>query len=483
MTLGLASCTSTPITSRANLPAGPHQRFETVATPIQTIPATLVGLPQVTDGIVVSYVVESGDLALVAWDAVSGTVRWRTPAIPGSSVPPGVELSIHLVDVGGRTWAPHLEYVAPDADRVVAVDVRTGETVSATALIDAQDRPRECPGGGRICVIGVMGGTGESTDLVFDVATGAFIQPERGMVPSGTFGYGGGLYSTDIRGCTSPPGEWLCDTLGFAVGGKSVWERPWRDIFGADSCMAWGWIPFVLDDADVIAFGAYSLRYEYENGEVVRRIQDFGADRVVGLSKATGETVWQYDGGRIRTTDATAQELVLTDVGAGRLVVEDVGDHVTYTISDMAGLRTIRIRLSDGVVLWEAPADPASIFQLEDDPAFADLPAASLVRTGDGLTLVDLESGATHASPRDGTYPCSSPSRVDLPYSPYPELDNSGHYDFNGEYTVWPCRSDGKTPADHWSTDAVDLVGVHDPGDPSLVVVPTDGALLVFRLA
>jgi len=454
--------------------------YLTTATPIRTITTTAATDPVLYHGILVSYIVQDDQLKLRAWEARTGTTLWTKPASPGGSRDRDSYLWLGLVQIGGRTWVPHLESDGFHRDRVVATDIRTGETVKAGRQIDAQSLAYTCEDGMLICVTGVLVGGSVTATYTFDPTTKVFIMQEGSVLPGAKSGQIQGIYRTEVPGCNPPPMLDSCGAISYAVDGVTRWSVPWATVIGPNSSWSWGYSILTRRDSNVAVISGYSKEFDRVAGSPGRgtSIRNLAEDRVVGLAKSDGHVVWEYRGARYDSYDEDTGDLFLDVVDSGRVIAKD-DDWDKRRLEDFAGMRMIRVRYEDGALLGEQPIDRPAVEDLDTDPQFARSGGSVFVHLGEGLELVDMAEGTTSPLPEEGRYPCSTTLWRHFVNPSAGVRTAEGHW---GGSTHWSCRSDGRARSATWSVGAVDLIGDHGTEDDRLVVVLTDTALLVFEL-
>jgi hypothetical protein len=427
-----------------------------------------VGRPIVASGVVVSYIKAGPYLELIGWDATTGDYLWDMLSAPGTRLSNGSAIQASLVEIAGRIWVPYLTLGPGGQDVVRAVDVTNGEASPAGEEFRATCRPFECDSGG-ICIRGVLN-DGYTGRLRLDPLTGALTKDQSASIPQGTYSLGGGLYEDE-------------GNLGFAIDGQTQWQRSWQDVFGGHSDSDWGLYSFVKDDSDVVVVGAYARTEERNQDELVSITRHLNEDRVVGLKKTTGATVWQYDGAVIEETYSTHNEIVIHLVGSGTITYTKVADQWVPVISDLGEAWMARIGISDGIPKWGRPIKAVAWWA--DQPQFAETAEYRFVESRaewgppDHWVLLDLELGSGQVLHSKGVYPCQTVrDRVELLHHPMATSMTK----YPAGYDYWACASNGTTPVANWSVEAVDLIGSHDPSDQSLVVVGGKTSILVFRL-
>ena len=444
------------------------------ARAIWRAPANLVGEPQVVGDTIVSYLRVKQKLLVAAWDLDTGGMLWNTAA-ETSGEAPGIELGVDAITVGKASYVAYLKKLPGSSWReLVVADARTGARQGTERLIVwPSSRPRACSDDQAFCLQGSREAAPDTqVNLRINPLAPALATDRGDAVPANSRAIGENIFATDDR---APDGV---EKLGRMVNNKTIWQRPYADVFGkgASSDHGWDWRDF--HNGVIVGIGSPSQCTT--TGKSGKRIMtcDFAQSRMVGLNADTGATVWSIDG---VDTCATGPHLGMAAddriIGCRNKVAKNVrvpdGEYWVLK-SRISRVDLIAVRPQTGEILWQADLGTETGVGSALDFVSSD---ERIVLTRNRKTSsYDLATGA--ATPTDATSRLFC--RRERPSLMLHWLGEKDGTEYNIGEDVEPCDGNGKAikeiPAE-W----VPAAGI-DAGDGRWLL-PTPGAMTLVQLS
>lgn len=475
LSLTLAGCTDEESPAP---PADPLQRDDTTAEAAWTADLDVIGQPSVRDGVAVVLArAREDELDVVAVDAATGEQLWDRPWSPGG-VPTGFGMSPTVT--AGSDDEPVVVLSEPPGDlstesaqrfeeRVVAVDLRTGEERSSTDPMTLSTPVAACSDGADAC----LDVFGADSGRRMDVRTGELGDDTDGPPADARSIGGAGLYSTSDR-----PGE----KIGVRVDGETVWERPVEDVVGPGTTSDTGW---TFEEADGLFVG-WLRAVPAEVRELAAAEAPYTVDAslnvMVAFEADTGERLWSVDkadhdclGDSVTPADTLPR---LRCVYAGTVTYAG-GDGEVESTEDVA----VSVEGFDprtGEARWTEEMSPEAADALVRGEL--EIPVRDgqsvVVPTPDGRLLVDVESGDSRELDAESVFACEGET-VELEYAtPWVNAGQSLTSRFGGRL-LSPCDAAGEE-TDSFSVAAVRDAG-QDAGDGRRVLA-VEGGLQGFEL-
>lgn len=417
-------------------------------TPVEVLwqaDETLMSQYKVESGVAVAYVADDGNgESVLARDAETGEELWRAAASPGLN-PPGVRQSIAVLEDNQATSDGGVEtlvaFLSPATGSsqwthftVVGIaDGRPTPSTSTRRLLS--HRPRTCDK--TFCVVAKPSGLDEMVVVGYDTSDGKLLE----LTGSGQPYTDGGTLIGDYISVVDP-GE-ASETIQFGIDGKIRWERPYRSIFGAgrSTNSGWNWLD---EDADMPIVGLGSPWEEPTAAGTIE--QSMTDDRLVGLDRDTGETLWQIDGA---TSCDAAEDLTLSDgvlvacrINSGKTIQQWDGSQYTSIKHVDFEMDLIGIDVNTGELVWDVPlgTELANLYPQPDRPSFAyDSPLAWI---DSAPVAVDQLTGETHELPADQILLCELSDDQVVPLaSPWA---NGQVYDYPTSRKFAACTTTGE---------------------------------------
>ncbi len=442
----------------------------------------LLSQPEIVgEDVVAAYVADDqGDVYLRGWDLASRDLLWARRVVPGLDSEK-LEMNVEWQYVDGRAVIGFIAAKNRDQWRRGGhpriIDAKTGEnlTPELNSVRVVGYRPTICDG--EFCVGGVTV-SGPVKEFTFSTENrGTFTEMPRGTMYRMQ---GGALLGDHIASRRTDGVETLEDN----DKGEIVWTRPYKDIFGEDfdTRNGWAWASKYTKHP-VIGIG-YSRRDDFDRSVAQTITREYGAQRIVALDRASGETLWTQD--RVSICAVSDDFVIADDVlvacrhNSGELSYDWDGTAISDARWKDMDVDMVGLDPKTGKAIWTLPLgeEPANYAWYREDGQRPFSLGGTLVATVDGRShTVNPATGATTPFPDDARILCDADSEETIPLTGPEETETLVDYDLAAPKEM--CGADG-TPlkGKEIGRAAVEIAG-YDLSRP--IALNIKGDIVVFE--
>lgn len=361
----------------------------------------LVSDVELIGDVAIAYRHQGPQLEIIARNLKNGKQLWKDEAL-GAADALGVDLDIELVKHGGRHYAAYAGTKTGAYGWLTITDISTGEQVKIGKDFEFWgDRPFAC--GKTFCTEGSKVSNGQLLERQHFKFNWSSKQWQA--VPTLELEYclqrGGHSLFTGLSSYWDEDIE----MLSYSKGSKTLWNRPYEEVFGKgySSTAGWAWGTAGEDDEILLGYGQHAQDDFFESDKKTATYKLADLSKLVSVDAKSGKVLWRQNGASSMCGAASEQgsaapnyTIVLCYYTAGQRKLTDKGDGY-YSISTKGAAWSVAaFEASTGVRKWK--------HKLSDVNKYAErLREAGMPTTEDPISILPLAGGDKAVHSLDGT--------------------------------------------------------------------------------